>query len=92
METTRSTLWKEPEDVIARVNRRVNGWIGYFHHANSSWLFNQMQWQVRERMRRWLWKKQDKTKSQYGKAYSDERIHTHYGLVRFPLPTKRQNS
>ena len=28
-ETTRSSLWKQPEEVIARVNRRVRGWIGY---------------------------------------------------------------
>ena len=62
-ETTRSTLWKESEDVIARVNRRARGWIGYFHYANSSRVFNQMQWQLRERMRRWLWKKQAKTKA-----------------------------
>lgn len=89
-ETTRSTLWKEPEDVITRVNRRVRGWIGYFHYANSSRVFNQMQWQLRERMRRWLWKKQDKTKAHYGKAYSDERLHNHYGLVRFPVRTKKK--
>ena len=31
-ETTRSTQWKEPEEVIARVNVRARGWIGYFHY------------------------------------------------------------
>ena len=33
-ETDRSTFWKEPEEVFARVNRRVKGWIGYFHYSN----------------------------------------------------------
>jgi len=91
-ETARSTLWKEPEEVISRVNSRVRGWIGYFHYANSARVFNNMQWQLRERMRRWLWKKQAKTKAHYGKAYSDERLHNHYRLVSFPVRTKWQNS
>ena len=54
-ETTRSTMWKEPEAVFARVNMRVRGWIGYFHYANSSKVFKKMPWQLRQRMRRWLW-------------------------------------
>ena len=91
-ETTRSTQWKEPEEVIARVNVRVRGWIGYFHHANSSRVFNKMQWQLEERIRRWLWKKHAKTEEHYGEAYSNERLHDHYGLINFPMHTKWQNS
>ena len=88
----RSTLWKEPDEVIARINVRVRGWIGYFHYANSSRVFGKMQWQMRERMRRWLWKKHAKTQAHYGDAYSNERLHDHYGLVNFPMHTKWQNS
>jgi hypothetical protein len=33
-ETAQSTLWKNPEEIIKCVNRRVRGWIGYFHYAN----------------------------------------------------------
>jgi len=91
-ETARSTQWKEPEEVFTRVNQRARGWIGYFHHANSSRVFDKMQWQVRERMRRWLWKKHAKTKAQYGRDYCDERLHEHYGLIRFPLKTKWRHS
>jgi group II intron reverse transcriptase/maturase len=91
-ETVRSTQWKEPEDLIARVNSRVRGWIGYFHHANSSRVFCKMQWQLRERMRRWLWKKHGKTQAQYGTAFSDTRLHDHYGLIRLPMHIKRQTS
>jgi len=85
-------LWKEPEEVIARVNRRVRGWIGYFHYANSGRVFVKMQGQLRERMRRWPWKKHAKTKAQYGEAYSNERLHDQYGLIRFPMHTQWQNS
>lgn len=49
-----------------------------------------MQWQIRERMRRWLWKKYAKTQAHYGDAYSNERLHDHYGLVNFPMHTKSQ--
>ncbi len=45
-ETARSTMWKESDEIIARVNRRVRGWIGYFHYANSSHVFDKMQWQM----------------------------------------------
>jgi RNA-directed DNA polymerase len=91
-ETARSTMWKEPDEVIALVNRRVRGWIGYFHYANSSRVFDKMQWQTRERMRRWQWKKHAKTQGHYGDAYSNERLHDHYGLVNIPMHTKWQNS
>ena len=36
---------KEPEEVITRVNRRVRGWLGYFHRDNSYRAFSKMQWQ-----------------------------------------------
>jgi len=51
-----------------------------------------MQWQLTERIRRWLWKKHAKTKEHYGEAYSEERLHDHYGLINFPMQTKWQNS
>lgn len=87
-ETARSTQWKEPEEVMARVNRRVRGWIAYFHYANSGAVFSKMQWQIRARIRRWLWKKHAKSQAQYGKAYNNERLHNHYGLIRFPMHPK----
>ena len=84
-ETARSTLWKDAKEVITRVNRKVRGWISYFHYANSSQVFAKMQWQVRERVRRWLWKKQAKSKGRRGEAYSNEQLHHHYGLATFPM-------
>jgi hypothetical protein len=84
-ETTRSTLWKNPEEVFIRVNRRVRGWIGYFHYANSAHRFATMERHVQNRLRRWLWNKHARTKVQYDKHYSNERLHEHYRLIRFPL-------
>ena len=91
-ETARKTLWKEPEEVIREVNSRVRGWIGYFHYGNSSRVFDKMQWQIRERIRRWLWNKHVKTEAHYGSAYCNEELHNRYGLIRFPMQTKWQRS
>jgi group II intron reverse transcriptase/maturase len=91
-ETPRSTFKKDAKEVITRINRRVRGWIGYFHHANSSRVFSNMQWHVRDCVRRWMWKKHTKTDAQYGDAYSDERLHQHYGLATFPMHTKWKTS
>ncbi len=34
-ETARDTLWKQPEEVIRRINQRMRGWAGYFHYATA---------------------------------------------------------
>ena len=38
-----------------------------FHSAHSAPVFRKMQWQMRERMRRWLWQKQAQTQATTGK-------------------------
>ena len=90
--TERSTYWKEPGKVFAQVNRQVRGWIGYFHYANSAQVFNKMQELTQQRMRRWLWKKHAKTRGKYAQAYSNQELHEHYGLIKFPLHTTWQRS
>ena len=86
--TERSAYWKEPEEVFAQVNRQVRGWIGYFHHGNSTKVFGKMQRLMRERMRRWLWKKHAKTRGHYTDPYSNDQLHEHYRLIKFPLQAK----
>ena len=49
-----------------------------------------MQWSTREWLRRWVWKKHAKTQARYRPTYSDESLHDHYGLMRFPMRTKWQ--
>ena len=43
-QTGRDTLWKSPKEVFAAVNRRLRGWIGYVHYANSTRVFDKTQW------------------------------------------------
>jgi len=73
-ETSWQTQWKEETEVIESVNRRVQGWINYFHYGNSTNVFSKIEWQMRERMRRWLWKRHKKTYAQYGSRYSNEEL------------------
>ena len=81
-----------PISLLGTEYTRLHTRVGYFHYANSAQVFDKMQWQMRERVRRWLWKKHAKTETQYGNAYSNERLHDHYGLVNFPMKTKWQTS
>jgi hypothetical protein len=41
-ETARETLWKEPEEVIRRINQRMRGWV--FHYGNSTRVIAKLQW------------------------------------------------
>lgn len=59
---------------------------------NFGGMFDKMQWQVRERMRRRLWKKHAKNKARYGRHYCDESPHGHYRLIRLPRKTQWRHS
>jgi len=70
---------------MAGLNRLLRGWSGYFHYRHSSRVMVKLNWQVRERVRRWLWRKHS-CKRGLWTAYPDERLHGQYGL--WPLPTR----
>lgn len=72
-------------EVMTGLNRLLRGWSGYFHYRNSSRIMAKLNWQVRNRVRRWLWRKHQCTRGLW-KAYPDERLHGQYGL--WPLPTR----
>jgi hypothetical protein len=46
---------------------------------------SKLNWQVRRRVRRWLWRKHGSKRALWA-AYPDERLDQQYG--RWPLPTK----
>ena len=53
----RTTLGRQPEEVIPEINRQLRGWKGYFHYGNSTRVFGQVQQFVERRVCRWLWRK-----------------------------------
>jgi RNA-directed DNA polymerase len=79
------TLWKRIPEAMAEVNRLLRGWSGYFHYRQSSGVMSKLNWQVRDRVRRWLWRKHARKRSLWN-AYPDERLLGHYGL--WPLPER----
>lgn len=79
------TLGQRIPEVMTGLNRLLRGWSGYFHYRNSSRVMARLNWQVRNRVRRWLWRKHRCTRGLW-KAYPDERLHGQYGL--WPLPTR----
>ena len=77
------TLGQRIPEVITGVNRLLRGWSGYFHYRNSSRVMSQLNWQVRNRVRRWLWRKHQQRRALW-KAYPDERLQRQYGLWSWP--------
>jgi hypothetical protein len=72
------------EEIVAQLNRVTQGWALAFHHANSTAKFGGLQFYVRQTLRRWLWRKHGRTRSQYG-HYTDARLYSDYGLWPWPL-------
>lgn len=79
------TLGKRIPEAMAGVNRLLRGWSGYFHYRQSSRVMNKLNWQVRDRVRRWLWRKHGQKRALWT-DYPDERLQEQYGL--WPLPTR----
>jgi hypothetical protein len=65
------------------VNRVVRGWSGYFHYGNSAGVFSQMTYWLRNRLRRWLWRKHAR-RGGLQKHYANEQLDTRYGLWSLP--------
>ncbi|NJL73332.1 MAG: hypothetical protein HC888_18250 [Candidatus Competibacteraceae bacterium] len=84
-ETARRSYCEPVQDVIDRVNAIVRGWVGYFHHGNSTRVFGKTQRYLRQRVRRWLWRRHGCTRGLYSPRRSDTQLHQHYGLIQLPL-------
>jgi RNA-directed DNA polymerase len=74
-------------DVVAGLNRSVRGWSGYFHYGQSPRVFGKLRQWMRNRMRRWLWRKHRCTRTLW-EDYPDEVLHGHYGLWSLPTTAK----
>ena len=77
------TRWKPIRQVVKETNQVLRGWAGYFHYRNSTSVMSGLKWYSRNRLRRWLWRKQACTRGLWT-AYSDDRLHTQYGLYALP--------
>jgi RNA-directed DNA polymerase len=77
------TQGQRTPEVVADLNAQLRGWSGYFHFRHSSRVMGKLQDWVRERLRRWLWRKHGCRKSKW-ESYPDDLLHERYGLWRMP--------
>jgi RNA-directed DNA polymerase len=80
------TLHRKTQATMSEVNRTLRGWGGYFHYRNSSRVFGKLNWWMRERVRRWLWRKHACRKALW-RDYPDQALYGQYGLWPLPLTT-----
>jgi hypothetical protein len=79
------TLGQRSPEVMAGLNRLLRGWSGYFHYRQSSRVMGKLNGQVRDRLRRWLWRKPGRKRALWSE-YPDQRLQDQYGL--WPLPKR----
>ena len=70
--------------VIRKVNQITRGWATAFHYGNSTHVFGKQQTFVRDRLRRWLWRKYSRTHGLF-EFFTDDRLHGQYQLWHWPL-------
>jgi len=77
------TTWRSCAESIRQVNRIVQGWGQYYHYCHSVGVFARQQDWLRERLRKWLWRKYDRTLGYYT-FFTNERLQGQYGLATLP--------
>lgn len=70
------------------VNRVVRGWSGYFHYGHCTRAFGRMQDWLRQRYRKWLWKKYGRTLGYYT-FFTNDRLQGQYQLFTLPAHAPR---
>ena len=78
------TLHRRIPEAVDDLNKLLRGWSGYFHYRQSTRVFSKTQHWVRDRLRRWLWRKHNCTKALWS-DYPKELLHDRYGLWRLPM-------
>jgi len=75
--------------VVRKVNQITRGWATTFHYGNSTHVFGKQQTFVRNRLRRWLWRKYSCTHDLFA-FFTDDRLHGQYKLWQWPLRVANQ--
>lgn len=78
------TLHRSVPAEIAAINRMLKGWSQYFHYRNSSRVFGKLNWWVRDRVRRWIWRKHG-CRTALWSVYPAHTLYHKYGLWALPL-------
>jgi RNA-directed DNA polymerase len=80
-EMGRQTIWREPEDLVRRLNRKLRGWANYFRLGSVSKAYSHVDRYVEERLCQWWRRKYKKSKGRTSRfSYLD--TPKRLGLVR----------
>ena len=86
--TCRSTTWRDATEVVADINRVVNGWINYFSIGTTSEAYRAIEAYCVMRIRRWLLTKH-KSRRNGNVVYPYEYLFGPLGLIR---PSSRRSN
>ena len=87
-QTSRKTLWREPEELVGRLNSRLSGWANYFRLGPVSKAYRAVDHYVTRRLRQWLCAKHKEPTSGTTR-FPDDYLYDTLGLVRLPHLTRR---
>ncbi len=83
--TNRYQTGKPIQDVIAQVNQKVRGWVGYFHYGNCSQSLNRVKEHVEERVRTHLRDRHKlRCRATGYKEFPNRKLYEVYGLYKIP--------
>jgi len=82
-ELNHCTTGRSCTETIRTVNHVVRGWSHYFHYGHCTRTFVRMQDWLRQRYRKWLWKKYGRTLGYYT-FFTNDRLQGQYQLFTLP--------
>ena len=82
------TTGRSCKEAIGSVNRVVRGWSQYFHYGHCTQTFVWEQDWLRQRCRKWLWKKYGRTLGYYT-FFTNDRLQGQYQLFTLPAYAPR---
>lgn len=83
------TTGRSVTETIRTVNQVVRGWSHYFHYGHCTRTFVGMQDWLRQRYRKWLWKKYGRTLG-YHTFFTNDRLQGQYQLFTLPSYAPRR--
>jgi group II intron reverse transcriptase/maturase len=78
--TERRSTWREPTELVVKLNRKIRGWANYFCLGPVSKAYDRVSRHARTRLRRWLSRKY-RVGGLGGNRFLDAHLHQELGLI-----------
>ncbi len=87
--TTRRKSWRDVEELMSRINRKLRGWSNYFRIGTVSKAYRNINSHTRYRVRQWLCAK-FKEQGQGKKRFSDKYLDQEPGLCQLQRTSRQR--